>query len=295
MTKTELVNYLRDHIVGAMHTGQLSSGDRLPSIREVGKRLGRNERTIKAAYASLEQEGLVEVRGRSGVFVAPQQTLNGETSEESARWLSGVLVEAWKRRVRVQMLPDLMQRSTMSRRVRCALVESVEDAIVALKYELETEWGFDVHVVSPSALEDEPDAEFYVATSFNAALVHAAVQALGKPFIVLTVYPGLKDAINEALRYGSLTVVGCDPRFADRIRIGYSPDEPARIRFVAADDAASISALDPTESVLLTRAARQKIGSVNVPTIFPHSPTISPETARALAMILVRKNVEAAP
>ncbi|HEY0810059.1 MAG TPA: hypothetical protein VGD49_07845, partial [Longimicrobiales bacterium] len=63
---------------------------------------------------------------------------------------------------------------------------------------------------------------------------------------------------------------------------------------VAADDAQSVAALDPGQPVLLTRAARQKIGTIDVPTIFPHSPTISSESARALATILVRKNAEAA-
>src|SRR5687767_11153587 len=81
-SRLNVTRYLRDHIVGAMHLGQLRGGDRLPSIREMGKQLGRNTRTVRAAYAVLEQEGLVEVRGRSGVFIAEQAIPGGEIMEE---------------------------------------------------------------------------------------------------------------------------------------------------------------------------------------------------------------------
>jgi hypothetical protein len=43
---------------------------------------------------------------------------------------------------------------------------------------------------------------------------------------------------------------------------------------------------------MLTRAAHQKLGTVRLRMIFPHSPTISPDTARILATKLVRLNVE---
>ena len=284
--RTELIHYLRDHIIGAMHVGQLRGGDRLPSIRDVGKQLGRNSRTVRAAYAALEEEGLVEVRGRSGVFVARQEIAGDERSEETARWLSSVIVEAWKRRIAVAALPGLIQRFTSSRRVTCGLVDLIEDGIVALKHELEHDWGFDVRVVAPDAMERTRDVDFFAATSFYAASIHAAVEALGKPLVVLTVHPRLKDALAARVREGSLTVVAVDPRFADRIRVGYAADDPSRVRFVAADDRNAVAALDRDEPVLLTRAARRRLGSVDMPMVFPHSPTISPESARVLATML---------
>src|SRR5688572_15482832 len=97
-TKADLVQYLRDHLVGAVHAGQVHAGDRLPSIREVAKQFGKNTRTVKAAYEVLEHEHLVEVRGRSGVFVAPQEIPGGRVSAEMARWVTGVITEAWNRR-----------------------------------------------------------------------------------------------------------------------------------------------------------------------------------------------------
>lgn len=291
-SRVNVTQYLRDHIVGAVHVGQLRGGDRLPSIREVAAQLGRNSRTVRAAYASLEQEGLVEVRGRSGVFVAEQEIAGGDISEETARWLSSVVAEAWRRRIPVSTLPELVSCFTTARRVRCGLVDLIDDGIVALRHELEQEWGFDVRVVPPDALERAGDVDFFTATSFYAAAVHTAVQALGKPLVVLTVHPGLKEAVESRIREGSLTVVAVDARFADRMRVTYSPDDPSRIRFVAASDADAVAALDPHEAVMLTRAAHERLGTVRVPMIFPHSPTISPDTARVLATLLVRRNVE---
>ena len=288
--RSDLIHYLRDHIIGAMHVGQLRGGDRLPSIRDVARDLGRNTRTVRAAFAALEKEGLVEVRGRSGVFVARQEIAGDETSEETARWLSGVLVEAWKRRIAVEALPGLIRRFTSARRVTCGLVDMIEDGIVALEHELEKEWDFDVRVIAPDAIEHTHDVDFFAATSFYAASIHAAVETLAKPLVVLTAHPALKDALASRVREGSLTVVAVDPRFADRIRVGYSADDPSRVRFVAADDSKAVAALDPQEPVLLTRAARRKLGNIDVPMIFPHSPTISPESARLLAAMRAGSN-----
>lgn len=290
VSRSDVRQYLRDHIVGAIHLGQLRSGDRLPSVRETANQLGKNERTVRAAYAALEEEGLVEVRGRSGVFVAQQEIVGCKATEETARWLSSVIAEAWRRRVGVVGLPALIERFTRSRPVRCALVDEVEDAIAALRYELEQEWGFEVIVVPPAALERAADVDFFAATSFHAAAIHDAVARLGKPLVVLTVHPGLKDALQARIQQGLLTIVGVDPRFGERIAIVYSADQPGRVRFVNVYDHEAIAALDPDEPILLTRAASQKLGRVPVRLIFPHSPTLSPETASVLADILVRRN-----
>lgn len=291
----ELTHYLRDHIVGGLHVGQLRSGDRLPSIRELAAQLGKNARTVKAAYRALEQEGLVEVRGRSGVFVARQEVLGQETTQEMARWLSGVLTEAWKRRVALPELPQLVQQATGTTRVRCCLVEEVEDSIVALRHELENEWGFDVRVSAPDALADASGTDFFAATSFCAPVVHHAVATLGKPLVVLTIHAKLQQAIRSRLRAGRLTVVAVDARFGERMRVAYASNESERgnIHVVLASDAEAVARLDPAESVLLTRAARQRLKTVHVPMVFPHSPTLSTESAQALANILIRRNLDA--
>jgi DNA-binding transcriptional regulator YhcF (GntR family) len=290
-----LSQYLRDYLVGALHVGQLHAGDRLPSIRELAEQLGKNTRTVKAAYAALEQEHLVEVRGRSGVFVARQEVLAAEMPAEMARWLSSVIAEAWQRRIALPALPQLVQHATRTSRVRCALVEEVEDTIVAVRHELENDFGLDVRVVAPDAIADAGAVDFFAATSFCAPLARDGAEARRKPLVVLTVHPALQQAIGSRLRDGRLTVVAVDARFGERMRIAYAANDADRdnFRLVLTDDREAIARLDPDEPVLLTRAARQRLATVRLAMIYPHSPTLSMETARALAGIVVRKNLEA--
>jgi DNA-binding transcriptional regulator YhcF (GntR family) len=51
--------------------GALSPGTTLPSVRRLASDLGVNLNTIARAYRLLEDEGFLDIRGRSGVKVAP--------------------------------------------------------------------------------------------------------------------------------------------------------------------------------------------------------------------------------
>jgi hypothetical protein len=53
------------------------------------------------------------------------------------------------------------------------------------------------------------------------------------------------------------------------------------------------AALDPSEPVLLTDAARLRLGEIGPFRLVPHSPCISAESARELAELLIRLNLEA--
>lgn len=53
--------------------GQLQSGQRLPSIRELAKQLKINPRTVVKAYEELRAAGLAVMRQGQGVFVTENQ------------------------------------------------------------------------------------------------------------------------------------------------------------------------------------------------------------------------------
>ena len=50
--------------------GQLAAGDRLPSVRELSRRLVVNPNTIARVYTELERDGVLHTRQGMGVFVA---------------------------------------------------------------------------------------------------------------------------------------------------------------------------------------------------------------------------------
>jgi DNA-binding FadR family transcriptional regulator len=54
---------------GAIESGVLRPGDRLPPLRELADQVGVNANTLRAAYAKLEAEGLIETRHGSGTFI----------------------------------------------------------------------------------------------------------------------------------------------------------------------------------------------------------------------------------
>ena len=58
------------HLRAAMSSGELDPGARLPSVREMAAATGVNANTVRAVYARLEAEGLVETEHGRGTFVA---------------------------------------------------------------------------------------------------------------------------------------------------------------------------------------------------------------------------------
>ena len=305
-----LSDRLRDRILNALHLGLLRPGDRLPSIRTLWREMGVDHRVVAQAYRTLEAEGLVEVRGRSGVYLAPQDQFGGELLAETARWLAGVLVESWKRRLTIADMPELIRRCTQTVSLRCACVESNVDQMTAYTAELTEQFGLDPYPVTISPLplprpdrsvefhwvEDElRKCDLVVTTSYHARLVRKAAENVGIPAVVLTVNPEVVETIQRRLNDGPLTVVAVEESFGDRMRAMYAEEMPERVRVVLADDRGALDALDPDDPVLLTRAARHRLSpGVQLPMILPHSPTFSPHTARELLGVIIRLNLEAA-
>jgi GntR family transcriptional regulator/MocR family aminotransferase len=62
---------LRQAVVQSILDGRLPGGASMPSSRELAKLLGLSRNTVTAAYLQLVDEGFLESRPRSGVFVAP--------------------------------------------------------------------------------------------------------------------------------------------------------------------------------------------------------------------------------
>jgi GntR family transcriptional regulator/MocR family aminotransferase len=60
-----------DRFRGAIATGVLKPGDRIPSARALTKELGLARGTIEAAYSLLAAEGYIQARGQAGTIVTP--------------------------------------------------------------------------------------------------------------------------------------------------------------------------------------------------------------------------------
>lgn len=307
-----LLRRLRNHIVSRMHIGHLHPGDQLPSYRELSGRWGIDHRMIARAYRALEMEDLVEIRGRSGVFLKEQERLGGEMLSETARWVaSEVLTEAWQRRLTIPELPKFIRKCTASVKLRTACIESTEDHRYLVCRELRQWFGFETEGVAVERLpEHAPDravqvvdidrlpeavraADLLVTTSFHAHRVRPVAEALGRPYVVVSMHPLAVEIFLDRLRDGPLTVVCVDPRFAERARSIAGPELEDRIRVVLAGDRKAMSALDPSQPMLISTAARAKVDR-RLSSITTGIPAFSPESAAELAFLLIRLNLEAA-
>lgn len=314
MTTVEesVTSRIRDRIVSGLHRGRLRAGDRLPSIRDVVQETGVDHRAAAEAYRVLEAEGLVEVRGRSGVYVAMQERIGGVMLPETSRWLAGVMAESWKRGIMVPQLPELLRRCTRAVPLRCAFVESNEDHMLAFVTELGSGFGLqctpvylqpagpgslDTEFDTNRLLDDIAEADLVVTTAFHGSLIRRATEGMKTPLVVVSAVPDFGLAVERRLREAArLTVVCADPSFGERIRTVYGGDEDReRIRVVLADDTWEVAQLDPSEPVLLTRAARRRLlDDVGLTMLLPHSPTLSFESAREIAEVVIRLNLDPA-
>lgn len=291
----EIGERLRRRIVGQVHVGRLAPGDRLPSIRRLAAEWGVDHRAVAAAYRRLEEDGLVEVRAGSGVYVAGEA--GGGTLADTERWLAEVLVEGWTRRTPRHEVGRLVSRCTGSR-LRCVVLESNEDSMEALAAELEEDFSLEVMRVrvEPDArgAEDErvEEADLLVTSVFHAELGRAVAKAAGKPVVVAVVSPEFTDALDRRLARGPVTTVIADPRFRARGEAYLAETaHGSRVRFVPVDQLRfAIPEVDlaDDENVLVTRAARRRLGLPEYHLVPPPATIVSPATARELSRAIVR-------
>lgn len=82
----------------AIATGDLMSGDKLPSVREMSSSLGVNPNTLQRAYGELERLGITYTRRGMGSFVSEgknepdkmQEQMGIEISEKYLRDMSAI-------------------------------------------------------------------------------------------------------------------------------------------------------------------------------------------------------------
>ncbi len=104
---------LRQAVVQAILDGRLSSGAALPSSRELAQLLSLSRNTVTSAYLQLMDEGFLQARPRSGVFVAPNARPASAMAAEPLVGTSGQAGRApeWSARV----LRSLVDRPTLAK------------------------------------------------------------------------------------------------------------------------------------------------------------------------------------
>lgn len=290
----DVETWLRRRVMGLLHAGRVGSGDRLPSIRQLTEITGADHRAIAAAYRALETEGLVSIRPGSGVYLAhPVQV--GKVLSGTMRWLTELMLDGWERGLSRADVGELVRRST-AKRLRCACLESNEDHMVAVCAELEQAFTLEAVPIrvdpatNPSQLPESQFAEvdLIVSTIFHADLARAAALRAGKPVVVVRLHPEFSAEVDRLLARGPATAVFVDPRFEERARSYLAVTaHQNRIRFVPVDRVEEEQIDLDAENVMVTRAARRRLGMADYHLLPPPPQVIAPESAREIFDVAV--------
>jgi DNA-binding transcriptional regulator YhcF (GntR family) len=299
---------VRGRIVTGIHAGHLNTGDRLPSYRELSHETGLDLRAAARIYAALEKEGLVEIRGKTGVYVSSQERIGGRVLAETARWTVGVLTEAWRRHIPMQDYPAFVERCIATLRVRCACIESTEDQLTSLCRELADDFGvssspihgdqllgFTLDGVTEATRMTLAQANMIVTTTFQAANVRPLAIALEKPLVVMKLDQDLTQAIERHLADKDLIVVCVDPRFIERMRAVFEQPGGGRIHGILVSNKPALARINTEEPIVVTAAARSQLKkSQSFRSLLPANYRIfSPQSAQDVIETVIRLNLEA--
>lgn len=302
-TTREIADRLRERILAGVYAGRLDPGDRLPSIRELSDQLEADHRTVANAYRELAGQGLVEIRPRSGVYVAPIDRIGREPDilSESADWIADVGRDAWLRRIPFEKLPGLIERCLASRRWRCVCVEATTDGLESMDEELERLFHLDVAPVEIEGdyerLEPECESEIReafgegdlaVTSVFHAEAIERLAEEAGIPLVVSRLDPDLIASLRRLATdtEEGVAILAVDRDAGERYRkILELP--PERLPVVTVDEIEAFEMELRRTPVLVTPAARNRVGDLELPRAIDPAALISKETANTLARTIV--------
>lgn len=135
--RLEIADLLRRRVRLGLHAGSLSTGDRVPSTRELAADFDVDHRVVVAAYHQLVAEGLVEMRPRGGIYVAkiPPGAMREPMPPE--QWLHGILMQGRARDMSMRGVIDALRRATATMRLRAVVIHAVDDQRTGMCAELE--------------------------------------------------------------------------------------------------------------------------------------------------------------
>jgi len=300
--RESLVEILRGRVFRGLHAGTLEPGARLPSARELVDEFGVDHRIILAAYRELAAEGLVDIRERGGVYVAPTAERSGIEPTLPVTWFVDTLTAAFAREIPAEEVHEWLRRSVETLRLRAVVVSSTEDQVAGLARELRDDFGLLAEGIVGAELAD-PElhsatmrrADVLITTTAQAELVDRLGAELGKPVITIDVRPDLVAGEWAMLLRQPVWAIVASAEFGAMLRKFFANVrgvENLRILVHGKDDLSTIPDGAPT---YVTSRVRESLGNTRIRgRILPAARSISIDSARAVFDYIVRANLRAA-
>ena len=238
-----ILDQLRDRIVTGLYFGNWQPGERLPSIRDIADAESVDRKTAAAAYHRLEEEGLVEVKARSGVFLRDEHengTRNGAGPLEKLqrRWLKNTYDGARALGLDTQTVLRLFGAVSDVESTPVPVVEEDSATARTVAEELRECVGIDARPVSlAEATAQNPTfagSAFAVTTPYYAARVASAMPRT--PLIIATLSLDLLYGLMERAGDGTILVTVPSDWIAARVQSALRQRAPnmERTRIVVA-------------------------------------------------------------
>ena len=296
-----IVDTVRGRVLRGLQVGTLEPGDRLPASRELAAEFDVDYRLVIAAYKSLAEEGLVELRSRGGIYVAAAGTSERGIPPLPERWLAEVLVEGLAREIRGPELHEWLRRSVETLRLRAVAITTTRDQAYGLCRELRDDFGLEADVLLADVVREPGEAplvlrraDLLVTTEAHADWVRERASALRKTAIVIEVRPELSRGEWALLLRRPVYAVVASVEFGEMLRRFYAEVpgiENLRVIVHGRDDLQQIPAGAPT---YVTQRVRALLGDTKVPgRLLPPVRTIAASSAREIFAFIVRSNIEA--
>lgn len=297
--RLELADALRRRVVGALASGAIRRGERLPSAREVAAEVDADPRLVLAAYRILAKEGVVEIRRRSGIYVARSPEVSGGPAVVANGWVVDVLAEGIEHGIPAPRLGEWLKRCAGTRRVRAAVVGETIDQLEAFCAELREDYGVDAVPFAPDALDrvsalppEMYSADFILAADGYAERLRALAGRTARPVVAVQVRPTLPSAWRRILSRGVIHAVVADERSMLGLDMALGDLAPRlKVYVVGRDD---VRQIPPASYVYVSRSARRRLGTTAVAgRVLPTERAFSGETVREVLGIVVELNLRA--
>ena len=300
----EITDLLRRRVKLGLHAGSLSTGDRLPSTRELAADFEVDHRVVVAAYHQLVSEGLVEMRPRGGIYVADIPAGAVREPMPPEHWLHGIFMQGRARDMTMRGVIDALRRATETMRLRAVVIHGVADQRTGMCTELAEDYGFEAFSVDIDALgnghrpPDLREADLLVSTPAYEPLVRRLATQLEKPCIIADVRTDLIGGEWRLLLRKPVYVVVRDAQFKSALLAFFESTkgkENLRVLIAATDDVTAIPASAPT---YVTRGARDWLRTAGREDdvggrMLPNARTFSSSTAEELITFILKANLTA--
>lgn len=177
----------------AIVTGQLQPGKKLPSVRELARRLGLHHNTVAAAYGDLTERGLVEARRGSGLYVSKRNTpATPEEATELDELIASFLELARARGFSTPAIREAVQVWLAQQPPdHVLIVEPAPDVRMILQREIAAALPCRVEAVGMEAFDDPHvlDAALVVTSFYHSAALRERLGAK-HPIVTISFNPG---------------------------------------------------------------------------------------------------------